>query len=119
KGSDPSLAAIARLRHAWAVVDIGSRSDVVEILGPLTDPSSEWKYPAREVLAYADYHGGKTARAIAAFKNLPDDAKPPASMRQRAEIMVSFLSAGAGKDVGTVPPAPPSPAPNNNGTPAP
>jgi hypothetical protein len=120
-GSDPSLAAVARLRHAWAVVDIGAKSDIVQILGPLTDASSEWKYPAREVLAYSDYHNGDTKNAIAEFKKLAADTKAPANLRQRAEIMAQFVAAGAGKDIGTVPPPPmPSPqTPSNNGTPNP
>ncbi len=125
QGSDTSLGAIARLRHAWAIVDVASKADIAEILAPLNAPSSDWQYSAREVLAYADYHAGNTGPAVAAFKELADNTKAPANLRQRCQAMAAFLTAGAGRDVGNVPPAPP-PVPEsaaaatpNNGTPSP
>jgi hypothetical protein len=123
---DSNLAKVARLRHAWAIVDLAPKREVETLLAPLTDPGSDWRYSAREVLAYSDYHNGNTKLATTAFKQLADDAKAPANLRQRAKVMQSFLEAGGGADVGTVPaaPTPPTnaPAPNHaqpSGTPSP
>jgi hypothetical protein len=123
KDGDSSLAAVARLRHAWAIVDLAPKSEVETLLAPLTDPASDWKYSAREVLAYSDYHNGNTKQATAAYKSLADNAKTPANLRQRAKVMESFLESGGGADVGSVPPAPPGAVTPNNaqpsGTPSP
>ncbi|HEX2594419.1 MAG TPA: tetratricopeptide repeat protein [Rhizomicrobium sp.] len=134
KDGSPSLMAVARLRHAWAVVDLAPKSEVEGILAPLTVTASDWKYSAREVLAYADYHAGDNKKAAAAFKGLADDKLAPENIRNRALAMETYISAGAGHDVGIVPPAAPvsptvagvptpggapaAPAPTN-GTPAP
>jgi hypothetical protein len=111
------------LRHAWAIVDLAPKSEVETLLAPLTDPASDWKYSAREVLAYSDYHNGNTKQATAAYKSLADNAKTPANLRQRAKVMESFLESGGGADVGSVPPAPPGAVTPNNaqpsGTPSP
>jgi hypothetical protein len=118
KGDDPSLAAIARVRHAWAIVDFAPKSEVASLLAPLTASDSDWKYSAREVLAYSDFRNGDTRAAIAAFKGLADHPGAPPAMRLRAVDMVAFISGGAGHDVGSVPEpekkAPPTP---ENGTP--
>jgi len=122
QGSDPSLAAIARIRHAWAIVDFASKAEITALLGPLTAPNNDWKYSAREIIAYSDYRAGNTSAAIAAFKGLADHPGAPPALRQRALAMMTFLSGGAGSNVGTVPDAPPPPNPAatpNNGTPTP
>jgi hypothetical protein len=123
KDSDTSLAAVARLRHAWAIVDFAPKKDVTALLAPLTDPASDWQYSAREVLAYSAYHNGDTAEAIATFKKIGDNISAPQTLRQRAKAMQAFLESGGGRDIGTVPAAPPAPNPNapaqTNGTPQP
>ncbi|HEY1710505.1 MAG TPA: tetratricopeptide repeat protein [Rhizomicrobium sp.] len=126
QSGDSSLGAVARLRHAWAIADLAPESEVQTLLAPLNDPTSAWKYAAREVLAYSAYHNGDTAKAIAGFKSLASDPGASANLRQRAQAMESFLNAGAGRDSGTVP-APPTPvptpqqpaAPQPDGTPKP
>jgi hypothetical protein len=122
-GKDPSLAAVARLRHAWAVVDSASVAQVTTILAPLNDPASEWKYAAREALAYSEYHNGDAAAAVSLFNGLAANTNAPQNLRQRAKAMATFIGAGGSKDTGTVPPAPAAtppagPAPQN-GTPTP
>jgi hypothetical protein len=119
QGSDQSLAAVARLRHAWAIVDLAPKSEVQTLLAPLSDPTSAWKYSAREVLAYADYHAGDDKTAASEFKGLAADKNAPAQMRQRAKLMETFLEAGGGADVGNVPPAPPVAIPGAPTAPAP
>jgi hypothetical protein len=127
QGSDQSLGALARLRHAWAIADLAPQSEVQTLVGPLNEPTSAWKYSAREVLAYSAYHNGDIPKAIAGFKSLGDDPGASTNLRQRAQAMETFLNSGAGRDSGTVPPAPPptpapaqpAAAPQPNGTPSP
>lgn len=110
-GDDPLLAAVARIREAWAIVDKTPRLQMETLLAPLTDPTSPWRYMAREILAYSDYRTGKTAAAEKQFASLSADEKAPIGVRQRANAMATFLKAGGDKDYGTVPPvAKPEPA---------
>jgi hypothetical protein len=77
---------------------------------------------AREILAYWDFHHGKTSAALAAYKKLSVDKNAPEGMRQRSLAMATYLGAGGGQDFGTVPqPAPkqlPAPAAPEAGKPA-
>jgi hypothetical protein len=109
------LGDVARIRLAWAMVDTAPRSETETTLGPLTAPTSAWRFMAREVLAYADYHAGATAQAMREYKSLADDAGAPAPVRGRANAMASFLAAGGTKDFGSVPKPPQAPEglPNN------
>jgi hypothetical protein len=52
------IGSIARLRAAWILAVDGPRADMDSMLAPLTDPTSPWRFTAREVMAYADYHAG-------------------------------------------------------------
>jgi hypothetical protein len=110
-GSDPILSAVARVRSAWATVDYASRADVTETLGPLMEPSSPWNPMAQEILAYWDYRSGNSAAAQSEYSAISHDMKAPASLRERAAFMTTFLKAGGDKDYGTVP-QPPKPAAN-------
>jgi hypothetical protein len=105
-GKDPILAAVARIREAWMIVDTSPKADVQQILAPLTDPSSAWNGMAREVLAYADYRAGNTKSALAEYKSLLKDKNEGLTLRERANAMVVFLTSGAGANYGTVPPPP-------------
>ncbi len=112
-GDDPLLAAVARIREAWAIVDTTPRLQVETLLAPLTDPTSPWHYMAREILAYSDYRSGNTAAAEKQFVELAAEDKAPIGVRQRANAMATFLKAGGDKDFGSVPaevkPAPAKP----------
>ncbi len=102
-GDDPLLAAVARLREGWALVETTPRLQLETLLAPLTDPNSEWRYMAREILAYADYRAGKFSAAQKEYETLSAEQKAPIGVRQRANAMASFLKAGGDKDYGTVP----------------
>ena len=109
-GDDPLLAAVARLREGWALVETTPRLQMETLLAPLTDPTSAWRYMAREILAYADYRAGKFAAAQKEYETLAAETKAPIGVRQRADAMMSFLKAGGDKDYGTVPPPKPAAA---------
>ena len=115
-GSDEMLAAVARIRAAWIIVEGAPRSEVETLLAPLTDPTSAWNPMAREVLAYADFRGGANKQSLAEYKSLATDKNAPASLHERAAAMAAFLVAGGGQDYGTLPrpPAPQAPATPQN-----
>jgi hypothetical protein len=105
---DDILASVARLRVAWATADTSSRADLEKLLAPLTVTTSVWEPMAREILAYSDFHHGKTAEALAAYKKLAAEKNLPESLHQRSAAMATYLGAGAGRNFGTVP-QPPAP----------
>jgi hypothetical protein len=110
--NDPYLSGVARLHAAWMIVDGASRSDVENLLAPLTDPSNAWHDLAQEVLAYADLRAGNNDAALKSYQRLANDKDAPASLHSRANAMVKFLSGGGVITYGTVP-QPPKAAPES------
>ncbi|MGN6147240.1 MAG: tetratricopeptide repeat protein [Rhizomicrobium sp.] len=105
-GDDPILASVGRVRAAWAIAETASRADLEKLLAPLTAASNAWNPMAREVLAYADFHSGKTQAALSEYKKLSTDKNAPETLRQRCLAMATYLGAGGGQNFGTVPDAP-------------
>jgi hypothetical protein len=111
KDDDGVIGAVARIRAGWAMASSGPRADLDSILAPLTDPTSPWRFAAREIFAYADFHSGNTAKAQAEFQSLADDKGATEGMRSRTSAMATFLKNGGLANYGTVPkPVPPPPA---------
>jgi hypothetical protein len=108
-GKDDILAAVARIHAGWAIVDSSPKSDVVSLIGPLTDSSSPWHSMAREILAYADYRAGATQAALQEYQALFNDPNAPSQLRVRCDVMATFIKAGGDKNYGTVPPPQPAP----------
>lgn len=102
-GDDPLLAAVARLRLGWLFVESKSRLEMETLLAPLTDPTSPWRFMAREILAYSDYRSGGLKAAQKEFETLAGETEAPIGVRQRANAMAVFLKAGGDNDFGTVP----------------
>ncbi len=108
------LASLARVRAAWAMADTAPKSELQTLLGPLTAPSSAWRFVAGEILAYADYHAGNLKAAQAEFEALAKNSDVPRTLRGRADAMATFIKGGGDKEYGTVPkPAPPQITPGN------
>jgi hypothetical protein len=116
-GNDPNLGAIARIHAAWAIADQAPEAEVKALLDPISAPASAWSPMVREILAYADIRAGKTDAAAAEYESLAADKNSSDGVRQRAQVMATFLKAGAGANYGTVPP-PPLPAPTPGAAPA-
>ena len=106
---DPYLSAVARLHAAWTIVDGAPRTEVENLLAPLTDPTNAWHDLAQEILAYADLRAGSTAAALKSYQRLASDPNAAASLHTRANAMVRFLNGGGAITYGHVP-APPKPA---------
>jgi len=112
KDSSP-LAAVARVRAAWATVDSAPKSEIESLLTPLNVENNAWRFMAREILAYADYRAGELGRSQSEFTTLATDKDAPTPLRARARAMSDFLKAGGDKNFGTVPKLP-APAPVEN-----
>ena len=114
------IGSIARIRVGWVLAADGPRAELDSMLSSLTDPTSPWRFPAREILAYADFHAGKTARAQAEFQSLADDKAATEGLRSRCFAMAKFLKNGGMTNYGIVPPSvPTTPSPINPTAPAP
>ncbi len=96
---------IARVRAAWMTADSAKKSELEELLQPLNDAKSGWRYMAREILAYADFRDGRLDAARDSFAALSNERDAPVPIRSRAKAMASLLRTGVG-DYGTVPPPP-------------
>ena len=108
------LASMARVRAAWAMADTAPKSELQNLLAPLTAPSSAWRFVAGEILAYADYHAGNLKAAQAEFESLAKNSDVPRTLRGRADAMATFIKGGGDKEYGTVPkPALPQMVPGN------
>ena len=101
---------VALVRAAWALADTAPRGDVEKLLQPLADPANPWRFSAREILAYADYHAAEFSKAQAEFQTLADDKDTPEGMRRRVTAMAAFLKNGGLTNFGTVPQPPAAPA---------
>lgn len=118
-GNSP-LAAVARIRAAWIMVETAPRSEIESWLAPLNNQTDAWRFTAREILAYADYRVGAFGRAESEFAELSAQKDAPENIRGRAHAMADFLKAGGDKDFGTVPKPPtPETADNLKGNPSP
>ena len=105
------VGATARIRAAWLVADTASKTELTELLTPINGADSAWHQMAQEVLAYSDYHAGKTKEAAAQFTALAVDANAPDELRNRARAFAAFLAGGGAKEFGSVPPPVAAPAP--------
>ena len=110
-GNDEMLSNLARIRLAWATIDSSTREQLQTQLASLTDPGNAWNPMAREILAYSDYRDGATAQALSEYKRLAADKNAPQVLHERATAMTTFLTAGGGRDYGTIP-APAAPTPS-------
>lgn len=117
-GSDPYLAAIAKIHLGWALVDQSPRADIESLLSPLLDQGNAWSPLAREIIAYADCRAGDLNTAAKEYQTIAADRNSPERLRQRAQVMAGFLKAGGDRNFGTVPPMPMPAAPAPGANPA-
>ena len=134
---------LALLRAGWVLADSTPRAELATLLAPLLAPvdvttyrwwvipqtkteQNAWRFAAREILAYADYHASDLTKAQAEYKALAEDKDAPEAMRNRTRAMADLLKSGGLTNFGTVPaaapppgttPTPNVPAPPTNGTP--
>jgi hypothetical protein len=104
--SDPIVSSSARLRLAWTTADAVPKSEIVNLLQPLSAADSPWRFAAAEVIAYVDLKDGTRAQALAEYQKLSQEADAPASLRQRAVGISEYLKANPESGISAA--APPS-----------
>jgi hypothetical protein len=92
----------ARVRAAWALADSAPKNELQDLLAPVNDDKSGWRFMAREILAYADFRDGRLNAAQTAFKKLSEERDAPGTTRQRALAMATLIRTGVG-DYGKLP----------------
>jgi hypothetical protein len=97
------LGQVARMRAAWAQADALSTDALRNLLAPLNDGKSQWRFMAQELLAYRVYKDGKTDQALKEYKALAAATAAPATLRQRAQAMATLIQTSGGVDYGKVP----------------
>ncbi len=113
-----ALGDVARMRAAWAMADTASKADLQNMLAPLNDGKSSWRFMAREILAYSDYRDGAAKQALGEYELLAAEPDAPSALRQRATAMASLIRTGGERNYGTVPPPKPAePLAQQPGTP--
>jgi hypothetical protein len=100
----------ALIRAGWALADVSSRQDLETMLAPVSGKDNPWRFEAREILAFADYHAHDLKAAQTEFRALANDKDAPDGMQHRAGAMADFIKMGGQANYGTVPNPPPPPA---------
>lgn len=100
------LGQVARMRAAWAQADTLSAPALTELLAPLNDGKSQWRFLAKELLAYRAMKDKDLATALRGYQSLSDAKDAPQSVRGRAKAMVALINAGGLTDYGSVPEPP-------------
>jgi hypothetical protein len=109
KDSGPAGRA-ALIRAGWAMADVSSKQDLQTLLAPVSGNDSPWRFTAREIFAFADYHAHDLKTAEIEFRALANDKDAPEGLQHRAGAMADFVKMGGEANYGTVPkPAPPAP----------
>jgi hypothetical protein len=109
--SNGLIANAARLRLAWIIADASPKTEIAQLLQPLTPADSPWRFAAGEVLAYVDLKAGARAQAIMEYQKLAQEPEASPSLRQRAAGIAEFLSANPDGTAATAAAAPAAPAP--------
>ena len=104
------ISGAARIRAAWSVEDFAPRATIEGLVKPLMANDSQWRFLAREVLAYADFRSGVLDQAGREYSALANDPAAPDTLRTRARSMAALIKSGGGQNFGSVP-EPPKPAP--------
>lgn len=120
--ADDRLKGLARIRAAFTVADIEEPELLKARVAPFMADDNPWRFEARELSAFADFRARRNEAAAAAYGALAADKDAPATARDRAAKMASFLNGGAVMPVEATAPVAPiegAPAETPDPTPAP
>jgi len=111
-GTDPLLRDYAALQAAGARLGEADFTEMQNRLTPLMADTSPWRYSARGLLGVAAFKAGKSDEARTVLTPLLVDQKTPASIAERAQIVLAEIAAAEiGKKAVAEPIAPGAPAP--------
>ncbi|MAI45814.1 MAG: hypothetical protein CBC34_007650 [Hyphomicrobiaceae bacterium TMED74] len=95
--ADEILSSFAKLQIAALKVDTAPWTETQNRLNDLVKEESHWKYAARELLGLAAFKAGKYDEARQAFTELMAGSDTPATIRQRAQIVMTLVSRESGE----------------------
>lgn len=90
--ADDLLKSFANLQIAALKVDTASWTETQNRLNDLVKDDSSWKFAARELLGLAAYKAGKFEEARKTFTELLAAPDTPASIRQRAQLVMTLVT---------------------------
>lgn len=93
--ADERLKSLARIRAAYAVADTEAPNNLKARVSAFMGDDNPWRFEARELTAFADFRARDEQAAAAGYAALAADETAPASLRDRAGRMASFLKGGA------------------------
>ncbi|MEM8972060.1 MAG: tetratricopeptide repeat protein [Pseudomonadota bacterium] len=96
-GADEILRSFAQLQIAALKVDTAPWTETQNRLNDLVKEESHWKYAARELMGLAAFKAGKFDQARQAFTELMAGPDTPATIRQRAQIVMALVSRESGE----------------------
>lgn len=93
--ADDRLKALAQIRAAFTVADTEAPDVLKKRVSAFLGDDNPWRFEARELTAFADFRARNEDAAAAAYAALAADEAAPATLRDRAGKMASFLRGGA------------------------
>jgi hypothetical protein len=108
-GVDPLLADFAKLQAAALKLETADWTEMQNRLTPLIGEKNAWRFSARELLGVAAYRAGKLDEAKQVLVALVAEPDVPASVGERARMLMSLIAA-AELAKGGAPAAEPTPA---------
>ena len=90
---DQAIRDMATLRAALLLVDTGSYEDVAKRAESLASDGNTLRHSAREALGLAAWKAEKFAEAQGFFKSIADDEAAPRNLAERADLMLSVITA--------------------------
>jgi hypothetical protein len=101
--ASPDIRTMARLRAGMLLVDTMPFPEFEKRIGDLASTGNVWRHSARELLGLAAWRTGDYDAARKYFDMINSDQDSPQDLRQRAQLMLSLITARLG--------APPAKAP--------
>ena len=96
-GTSDAIKSLARLRAAALLVDTANLADLKTRLDDLAGTGNIWRHNARELLGLAAWRTGDLEAARNYFDEINKDQEAPQDLRQRAQVMLSLITARIGE----------------------
>jgi hypothetical protein len=90
--ADPVLRDLARIRAGYVLADTVAPDQLLSRLGILDREGNPWRHAAREIFGIAAFRTGDYSMADRYMAAIFADPETPASLRQRAQIMIQLLT---------------------------
>lgn len=94
-GLDQHLKDLAKLRAGMLLADTAPYAEIEQRLDGLTPPGQPWRLAARETLAAAALKANDPLKAQKYLDMILADSEAPRAVRERAEMMLALVLAGA------------------------